>query len=268
MSNGYRFDDNDDGGIFDESPIDENGLGGDPSKVTGAAGDRDAAEDILMQSWVPGIQMSVTPDGLVEIFELDGMKSVLDPPPAVDSKNLICLANCRHYTSNAQLVPSGPDLDSEEHIEMGRWCGAVRTWAEHTDLTEFECYGCTHFEPETQQNPQVVAAAIRRNARELEKVLRQCATVKMPLGICAIGPCESFVGQVGRSPSASEKTFYRWCTRLAGCGRLYDLKGRIILSCSAWKPLVNSPHVGIAAIENIQRMAKYNKQMAERGQED
>lgn len=270
MSNGYRFDDNDDGGIFDEPPVDEHGVGGDPSKVTGAAGDRAAAEDILMQGWVPGIQMGMTPDGLVEIFEPDGKKSILDPPPPINEENLICLADCRHYTAMAKLVPSGPDLESEEHIEMGRWCGALRTWAEQTDLTEFECFGCTHFEPETHANPQVTASAIVRSAKALEDVLRQCVKEKVPLGMCVIGPCENYVGQVGRSSSSEElsKVFYRWCQRLAGTGRLYDLREQVVVSCTAWKPVANSPYTGCAAVKNVQKMAKYNKQMAERGQED
>ena len=268
MSNGYKFNDNDDEGIFNEPLVDADGLGGDPSNVTGAAGDRDAAEDILMQGWVPGIQMTMTPDGLVEINEPEGTKSVLDPPPPVDAENLICLANCRHYTANAQLVPSGPEPDAEEHIEMGRWCGAVRTWAEQMDLTEFECFGCTCFEPESQGNPQITASAIHRNAEVLEKVLRQCIDAKVPLGICVVGPCENYVGQVGRSPSAEDKTFYRWCQRCSGLGRLYDLRERTIVSCNAWKPIANSPYIGCAAVENVQRMAKYNKQMAERSQED
>jgi hypothetical protein len=269
MSGGYRFEDNDDFGIFNEPPADEEGLGGDPKNVTGAAGDPDAAEDILMQSWVPGIQMSMTPDGLVEINNTDGEKSVLDPPPPVDAKNLICLANCKHYTANSQLVPSGPDPDAEEHIEMGRWCGAIRTWAEQMDLTEFECFGCTHFEPGMHGDPQVVASAIRRNAKALEDVLRQCVSEKVPLGICVVGPCEHYVAQVGKSASSDEeKVFYRHCQRLSGLGRFYDLRERIITACTGWKPVANSPYIGGAAVENIQRMAKYNKQMAERDQED
>lgn len=267
MSNGYRFEDNDDQGIFNEPPADEEGLGGDPANVTGAAGDPDAAEDILAQDWVPGIQMSMTPEGLVEIHQLDGQKSVLDPPPPVHAENLICLAGCKHYTSNAQLVPSGPDPDAEEHIEMGRWCGAIRTWAEQMDLTEFECYGCTHFEPGVHRNPSVVAAAIRRNANVLEDVLRQCADEQVPLGMCVIGPCDHYVGQIGKSPSSEDKVFYRHCQRLSGLGRLYDLRERTVVSCSAWTPIANSPYIGGAAVENIQRMAKYNKQMAEREQD-
>lgn len=268
MSNGYRFEDNDDCGIFDEPPADEDGLGGDPKNVIGAAGDPDAAEDILMQNWVPGIQMTMTPDGLVQIQDPGGEKSVLDPPPPVDANNLICLANCKHYTANAQLVPSGPEPDAEEHIEMGRWCGAIRTWAEQMDLTEFECFGCTHFEPEISvRNPHVAASAINRNAKALEDVLRQCADKRVPLGMCVVGPCEHYVGQVGKSASTEDKVFYRHCQRLSGLGRLYDLRERPIVSCSAWKPISNSPYIGGAAVENIQRMAKYNKKMAEREQD-
>jgi len=268
MSNGYRFDDNDDEGIFNEPPVDAEGLGGDPSNVTGAAGDPDAAEDILAKDWVPGIQMTMTPDGLVEIHQADGSKSVLDPPPPVDAENLICLAGCRHYTANAQLIPSGPEPDAEEHIEMSRWCGAVRTWAYQTDLTEFECFGCSEFDPDLHADPQVAASAIARNAKVLQETLEQCVEEKVPLGICVVGPCEHYVGQVGKSASSEEKVFYRWCKRLAGDGRLYSLRDRTVLSCTSWKPLTNSPYIGSAAVENIQRMSKYNKQMAERSQED
>lgn len=268
MSNGYRFEDHDDEGIFAGPMTDEEGLGSDPKEVTGAAGDPDAAQDILMQGWVPGIQMSVTPDGLVEVMKPDGEVSILEPPPPVDANNLICLANCRHYTGYAVLVASGPDHDSDEHIEMRRRCGALRTWAQQGDLNEFECYACTHFEPELKGKSDVYVSAISRNAEELEKVFRQCIEGKVPLGICVAGPCENFVGQVGRAPASVDKKFYRHCKHLGGLGRFHDLVDEVVLSCTAWKPITNSPYIGSAAVENIQRMAKYNKEMAERSQED
>ena len=267
-SGGYRFDDNDDEGIFNEPPVDEDGLGGDPGEVTGAAGDRAAAQDILMQSWVPGIQMSVGADGLVEVNEVDGQKSILDPPPPVDALNLICLADCRHYNENGRSVMSGPDPDSEEHIEVGRWCGAVRTWAEQTDLTEFECFACSRFEPDLRANPAVVSEAVKRNADNMAAVLKQAIDEKVPLGVCVCGPCEHYVGQVGRTPTEEDKVFYRWCMKLGGLGRLYDLRDGAVVCCNQWKPIANSSIIGAVAVENIQRMAKYRKVMAERGQED
>lgn len=268
MSGGYRFDDNDDEGIFNEPIMDAEGLGGQPSEVTGAAGDPAAAEDILLQGWVPGIQMSVGPDGLVEVMDMGGERGILDPPPPVDAVNLICMAHCRHYTENAQLVSSGPDPDAEEHVEIGRWCGAVRTWAEQTDLTEFECFACTHFEPDMRGDPEVVRSAVIRNAQNMAEVIKQSIDEKVPLGICVAGPCEHFVGQVGSTPSDHETTFYRWCTKLGGLGRLYDLRDHPVLCCNSWKPISNSPTIGAVAVENIQRMAKYRKEMAERSIEE
>lgn len=268
MSRKHTFDNNDDEGIFNEPPMDEEGLGGNPDNVVGAAGDPDAAEDILLQGWVPGIQMSVGPDGLVEVAEMGGERSILDPPPPVDASNLICLAGCRHYTENAQLVADGPDPDSDEHVEVGRWCGAVRTWAEQTDLTEVEFFACSRFEPDPHAAPEVVRSAVTRNAQNMTEVMRQAIEEAVPLGVCVCGPCEHYVGQVGQTPSEKERIFYRWCMKLGGLGRLYDLREKTILCCNAWKPVSNSPTVGAVAVENIQRIAKYRKKMAERTTEE
>lgn len=268
MSGGYRFENNDDNGIFNEPPVDGEGHGGRPEEVTGAAGDPAAAEDILAQDWVPGIQMSLGADGLVEIHELDGSRSILDPPQPVDALNFICLAGpCKHYTENAQLLISGPAPDADEHVEVGRWCGRVRTWAEQTDLTEMECFACTAYEPAIHGDPTVIRDAIVRNAQELADVRVQAVQARIQLGICVVGPCEHFVEQIIKTPTEDQKGSYRWCIRLGGLGRLYDLRERPILCCNGWKPVADSSTVAGAAVENNKRLAKYRKQMAERGQE-
>jgi len=268
-SNGFNFDDNDDDGIFEPPIVDDDGVFANPEEVTGAAGDLAAAEDMLTKNWVPGVQMNIGEDGLVEVVELDGSRSVLDAPPPVDAENFICLAGpCRHYTENAQLLESGPDLDPDEHVEVGRWCGKIRTWAEQTDLTELECFGCNSYEPCVHGNPEVIRDAITRNALQLSKVRQQSIDAGVRLGICAVGPCEHFAEMVGRTPTEHEKVYYRWCQRLAGLGRLYDLRERPVLCCTGWKPVADSPTVAAAAVYNLERIAKYRKEMAERDQED
>jgi hypothetical protein len=268
-SDGFSFDDNDDDGIFEPPIVDEGGILADPHEVTGAAGDMAAAEDMLAKNWVPGVQMNIGADGLVEVVEMDGSKSVLDPPPPVDAKNFLCLAGpCRHYTENAQLLQSGPDHDADEHIEVGRWCGFIRTWAEQTDLTELEMFGCNGYEPCRHGDPSVIRDAVTRNAMELSTVRRQAIDAGVNLGICAVGPCEDFVEMLGRTPTENDQVYYRWCGRLAGLGRLYDLRERPVLCCTGWKPVASSPTVASAAVYNLERIAKYRKQMADRGQED
>lgn len=267
MSKGFRFDDNDDDGIFEPPLVDDGGILADPNEVTGAAGDMAAAEDMLAKAWVPGVQMSVGADGLVEVVEMDGTRSVLDPPPPVDASNFICLA-CRHYTENAQLLLAGPDPDADEHVEIGRWCGFIGTWAEQTDLTELEVFACNGYEPCRHGDPTVIRDALTRNATELAAVRLRSIEAGVKLGVCPVGPCEDYIELVGKTPTESDKVYYRWCDRLAGLGRLYDLRERPVLCCTAWKPAATSPTVAAAAVHNLEQIAKYRKQMAERGQED
>jgi hypothetical protein len=251
MPGGYLFDENDDEGIF----------GDDPKR---AAGDPDARADMEAESFVPGITMAVDADGFVMFPELEGEQSILDPPPAVDIENFICLGECRHYTENVSLVFEGPAPDSDQNVEIGRWCGKVRTWAEQTDLTEAEIKGCTAFEPVGHGDPDRIRRACVQNSLVLAEIRQLEIDQKVNLGICAFGPCESFIEMIVRKPTEEDMESHRWCLRLGGLGRLYSLRERPVMACTGWRPLGNNPQIAAIAAKNIQTIARYRKLMAER----
>lgn len=249
---GYNFDEQEDEGIFADDP---------PS----AAGDPNAKADMEMQSWVPGITLGVGPDGLIEMPPDDGSPSVLDAPPPVMIENLICLGGpCKHYTENYRLVPEGPSVDAESNVEAGRWCGKLRTWAEQTDLTEAEVYACTAFTPGNESSPSDVRKACEQNAKILEEVRLQQIDAKARIGICVAGACEDYFELILKTPSEEQAESRRYCMRLAGLGRLYDLREKPVFACTHWKPVGGGASVGIIAAENIKRINNYRKVMAER----
>lgn len=248
---GHNFDDYEDEGIFADDP---------PS----AAGDPEAKKDMEMQSWVPSITLGVGPDGLIEMPPEDGA-SILDSPPPVNTENFICLAGpCKHYTEVYRLVPEGPMVDAEPNVEACRWCGKLRTWAEQTDLTEAEIYACTGFEPGTESSPSEVRKACEQNAKVLAEVRQQQAEQKSLIGICAAGACEDYFEMIVKVPNEFDMESRRYCQRLAGLGRLYDLREKPMVACTRWKPVGGAAYVGMIAAKNIENINKYRKAMAER----
>lgn len=224
---GYQFDDEENEGIF----ADEDVL---------SAGDENLALDLVMEGWTPTISCSKDADGFLDpVVEETG---ILDPPPRVDKKNFICLSGpCAHYTENARLVASGTAQDSEEHLETGRWCGRIRTWAEQVDLTEVEIHGCTAYAP-------ILPVGLPVGGWEAEETLNQCwnkiketrkaaKEAEVEYGVCVSGPCESFVEILSKGPVDEDLKSRRYCTRLAGLGRLYDLRENPVMGCTAWTPI-------------------------------
>jgi hypothetical protein len=255
---GYNFDDQEDEGIFADDPA-------------AAAGDPDAKYDMEQQSWVPNIALGVGPDGLVKMPPDDGQRSILDAPLPVSGENFICLAGpCSHYTENARLVPEGPELGAESNIEVGRWCGRIRTWAEQLDLTEAEIYACNCYDPPKagwlKKDPNKKARA--RNQKTLAEIAQQEVEEKVFVGICSVGPCEHYAELIVKTPVEDTAESRRFCVRLGGLGRLYDLREKPVVVCSGWSPITKTAAVKQAAIENSKNIDKYRKAMAERKEED
>lgn len=250
MGGGYNFDSDEDEGIFDDSE-------------ERAAGDLSAKADIEAESAVPMLTLGRDHEGYVSVLDID--MSIQDAPEAVDATNFICLGGpCKHYTENARLVPEGPGIDADENVEAGRWCGRVRTWAEQLDLSEAKIYACTAYEPVHHGDPEVVGEALAQNAKILASISRQRLNEKANIGVCADGPCRDFVEMLVKVPAADERESRRWCTRLGGLGRLYDLRERPVVACTGWFPLGSSPALAERAQRNNDRIAKCRKVMAER----
>jgi hypothetical protein len=252
MGKGFTFDDTDDEGIFGDNPH-------------RAAGDPDARADMEAESWVPGITIALDADGLVVLPELDDDgKSVLDPPPPVSIENFICLGDCVHYTENASLVYSGPSIDSDQNVEIGRWCGKIRTWAHQWDLTEADIFACSAFQPCIHGDPKNIRKACMQNAEVLTEIRELEIKNKVKMGVCPIGPCESFIEMAVKKPMEVDIESHRYCLRLAGNGRLYDLRERPVVACTGWKPVGNNPSIAAVAAKNIQTIAHYRKIIASR----
>lgn len=268
---GYSFDDQEDEGIFADDP-------------PAAAGDPHARADMELQSWVPQIALGVGPDGLIEMPPDDGGPSVLDDPGPISPENFICLGGpCKHYTENARLIPEGPNVDAEANIEVGRWCGRVRTWAEQTDLTEAEIYGCNCYDPDPPPKswfqrllrwlvlPSTVDPSREtkeKNKEVLAEVHRQKVEAGVFLDLCCVGPCEDYVEMIVKTPSGEDAEARRYCMRLGGLGRLYDLREKPVIVCTGWKPLKINDAVRKAAEENERNINKYRKAMAERPKQE
>jgi len=247
---GFTFDDDEDDGIF-----------GDSDKL--AACDPVARMDIEAHNEVPMLVLGRDEDGFAMLP--DEERSILDAPERVDATNLICLGGpCRHYTENARLVPEGPGLDSEQNIEVGRWCGRVRTWAEQLDLAEAKIYACTAFEPVSFGEPELVRAALEQNTRILAEIEGQRRNEQADIGLCCRGPCREFVEMLVQVPTEDDRESRRWCLRLAGAGRLYDLRERPVVACTGWMPRGSNPSLAVIAQKNIERIAKCRKAMADR----
>jgi len=247
---GFTFDDDDDEGIF-----------GDSEKL--AAGDSAAKADIEAQNMVPMLTLGRDDEGFTALMEEE--KSILDAPERVDTTNFICLGGPgRHSTENARLVPEGPGLDADENIEVGRWCGRVRTWAEQLDLSEAKIYACTAFEPVAFGDPKTASAALEQNMRVLASIQAQRQSEQADIGLCCRGPCQEFVEMLVQTPTSDDRESRRWCMRLAGAGRLYDLRERPVVACTGWIPRGSSPGLAEVAQSNIERIAQCRKVMAER----
>jgi hypothetical protein len=257
---GHKFKDSDDEGIFNENPSE-------------AAGDSDALADMQAEGWVPPLKLMLDADGLA--IPEDSDVSILDEPPPVTTKNFICLAGpCKHYTENGRFEVSGPAPDADDHIEIGRWCGKVRTWAKPTDLSESEVFGCTGFEPivNSLSNFNAVAGAKIQNALEITKMRKAAAKAKLNLGICAHGHCKEFVEILVRKPldrdEPDKRESLRFCNRLAGLGRLYDLRERPVFFCNGFNPIGMSEQIAKIVLSNITLLKKYRKILAERKEEE
>ena len=255
---GYNFDDQEDEGIFADDPA-------------AAAGDLAAKHDMEQQSWVPNIALGVGPDGLVEMPPDDGQRSILDASLPVSAKNFVCLGGpCKHYTENARLVPEGPELGAESNVEVGRWCGRIRTWAEQLDLTEAEIYACNCYDPpraswfKKDQNKETKA----RNKKTLGEIAQQEVDEKVFVGICTVGPCKDYAELIVKTPVEDMAESRRFCVRLGGLGRLYDIRDKPVVVCSGWNPIKKTAAVKQAAVENIKNIEKYRKAMAERTEEE
>jgi len=249
MGRGYNFDDDDDDGIF-----------ADPETL--AAGDPEARADIEAASQVPMLTLGRDEEGFASVMDQD--KGVLDAPERVDVSNFICLGGpCRHYTENGRLVPEGPGLGAEENLEVGRWCGRVRTWAEQLDLSEASIYACTGYEPASWGNEDALAAQAQ-NTRILKEINDQRLQEKADIGICVRGPCREFVEMLVKSPTGTDRESRRWCVRLGGLGRLYDLSDRPVLTCSGWMPVGSGPELAEVSRKNIERIAQCRSEMAHR----
>lgn len=266
---GYNFDDQEDEGIFADDPA-------------AAAGDPDARYDMEQQSWVPNIALGVDSDGLIKMPPDDGQRSILDAPTPVSAENFICLAGpCKHYTENARLVPEGPELGAASNVEVGRWCGRIRTWAEQLDLTEAEIYACNCYEPQESSRlrttwmgvPRFIKKdkykeAKARNQKTLAEIAKQEVEEKVFVGICSVGPCKDYAELIVKTPAEELAESRRFCVRLGGLGRLYDLREKPVVVCSGWNPIKRTPAVKKAAIENSKNIEKYRKAMAEREEEE
>jgi hypothetical protein len=253
MGQAHGFGEDDDMGIFLDS---EEASSGDPA----------LAEDLELEGYVAPLRSGGSDGDGLAIPDIEDT-GVLDPPPAVTTRNFVCMAGpCRHYTENAVLRTQGPGPDAEESIELERWCGRLRTWAEQTDLTELEVFGCSCYEPDPTGDLDEVRVAVTQTAAQIASVRRRGLEVGARYGICAVGPCEDFIEIVGRKPQdrAGPTKSFRYCTRLAGLGRLRSLLEEPVVACSGWKPRTHSEKVAAMAANNLARLAKYRKVFASR----
>jgi hypothetical protein len=259
MPDGYEFDQEDDAGIF---------VGDEEQPPRGAANDPDAAADILAEEYIPGIAFEMGSDG-IPVPEVRDI-GILDPPPAVTTRNLICLAGpCRHYTENVRHFAPPADEGADPHVEIGRWCGRLRTWAEQTSLKELEVFGCSEYEPTSAPHgDEEVADAVVQNSREVQHMRGRAKEHDLSYGICSVGPCADFVELICRKPvdrpDPTSRVSQRFCTRLAGLGRLYDLREKPVLGCTAWTPRGTGDLVRRAAEANQLVIDKYREALAKR----
>lgn len=253
MGGGYDFDDGDNVGIFL-----------DPEEAS--LGDAGLQEDLELEGHVELVRFGTIEGDDLPIPSVPD-SGVLDAPKPVHERNFICIAGpCSHYTECAVLTPSGPAPDADEHIEMERWCGRLRTWAEQTSLKELEVYGCSCYQPDQAADLDKTRAALYQSALQIRTMRLRAKEVGTRYGVCAVGPCVDFVEIIVRRPKDSDETrrSMRFCTRLQGLGRLHPLREHPVVACSAWKPRTRSEQVGAVAASNLARLDKYRKVFAER----
>lgn len=250
---GYQFDDEKDEGIF----ADEDVL---------SAGDENLAADLVMEGWTPSVSCSMAPDGFLDPVVEE--KGILDPPPRVDKRNFICLSGpCSYYTENARLVASGTAQDSEEHLEAGRWCGRLRTWAEQVDLTEVEIHGCTAYDPLLPIGLPLcdqweAAETLDQSWRMIKQTRKRAKEAEVEYGVCVAGPCESFVEVLSKGPVDEDLKSRRYCTRLAGLGRLYDLIESPVMGCTGWTPITK-----VLGNKIIEKAREFNERVISRARQ-
>lgn len=253
MAREHGFGEDDDIGIFL-----------DPEEAS--AGDPALAVDLELEGYVAPLRSAGSDENGLAIPDVEDT-GVLDPPPPITTRNFICMGGpCRHYTENAVLRMQGPSSDAEESIEMERWCGRLRTWAEQTDLTELEVLGCSAYEPDQTGDLKETLTTISQSAAQIAAVRKRGLEVGARYGICVVGPCEDFIEIVCRKPQerGGQTKSLRFCTRLAGLGRLYSLLEEPMMACSGWKPRTHSEKVAAMAANNLARLDKYRKVFASR----
>jgi hypothetical protein len=250
MSDGYDFDSEADEGIFDDLE-------------RRSAGDKEARKDMQEDGFVMQVKFVPGEDGLPvpDLGELD----LEGEPITVSWRDLLCLAGpCRWYTEVVQSA--GDNAEGGELVEVHRWCGRLRTWAEQTSLDDARIFACTSFEPDPAGEPAEIAQAIAANALELANIRREAREQKVNLGVCAVGPCEDFVEIVRfplvKSTEDIDRESLRFCTRLAGLGRLYDLRKNPVFACNAYRARGTGPSVSIATVKNAEALDKVHKKMA------
>jgi hypothetical protein len=253
MGDGYDFEDADNVGIFLDT---EAASHGDPAMQ----------EDLELEGHVEAVRFGMVDGDGIPVPDVPD-RGVLDAPKPVHERNFICIAGpCAHYTECAVLTPSGPAPDAEEHIEMERWCGRLRTWAEQTSLKELEVYGCTCYQPDQAADLDKTRAALHQSALHIRTMRLRAKEIGTRYGVCAVGPCVDFVELIVRRPKDDDETrrSMRFCTRLQGLGRLHPLREHPVVACSAWKPRSRSEQVGAVAASNWARLEKYRQVFAER----
>jgi hypothetical protein len=253
MGDGYHFEDEDNLGIFIDPEVASNG---DPA----------LGEDIALEGYVETVRFATIEGDDIPVPVVEEV-GVLDAPSPVHERNFICLAGpCRHYTETAVLKMSGPAVDAEEPIEMERWCGRLRTWAEQTSLKDVDVFGCSCYEPDQSADLDKVRAAILQSARHIANMRLRAKEVGTRYGVCAVGPCEDFIEIIIRKPKdeATTRKSMRYCIRLQGLGRLHQLAEEPVIACSAWRPRSRSEQVGAVAASNWARLEGYRRVFAER----
>ena len=113
--------------------------------------------------------------------------------------------------SNREHLQRAIDMVEDHEVrQVERRCSLMRTWAELGDLTEamvLACSGHPRCKPSTSYP-----------------------------GHCSQGPCEHFVEMTLQGPLDAEPKTTRWCLALGGAARYYDLRTRVVRSCTVWRP--------------------------------
>ena len=176
----------------------------DPDDPPGSAGDPDAIVDLKQDHYVPPVAFGVAEDGLPMPVCVGDQRA--PSTSQVHEENFICLT-CDHYI---EMVAAISMVGDHEVRVVERRCSLMRTWAELGDLTEAQVLTCSGH---SRQRPSTIYS-----------------------GLCARGPCRHFVEMSLQGPLDAEPKTTRWCLALGGAARYYDLRDRIVRSCSVWRP--------------------------------